>query len=131
MVEFWNRHAPRPGGGKGIRVDLYNFADIITMFPKRGLILLTQTTSYGCVSARRKKILAEPRALLWLRSGGFIDIHGWHKKARSKTDRRQVWQARTVDIEEADFPESTVKEAAEYVTYKDPHGYYGTKEKDS
>ena len=114
MVEIWNRFANRPGGGRGVRVDLYNFADVITMFPERREILLTQTTSYGCVSARRHKILAEPRALLWLRAGGTIDIHGWHLHQKSKTEKRKIWKARVVVIEESDFPEDTVAKADNY-----------------
>lgn len=104
VVEIWNRFATRPGGGKGVRVDLYNFADIIAMRDDEGEeeILLVQTTSYSCVSARRRKILAEPRALKWLRAGGTIEIHGWHKKAPpGKT--RKLWTCRTVTITEEDF----------------------------
>jgi hypothetical protein len=110
VVEVWNRFAPRPGGGRGIRQDLYNFADIIAFRPgaRRPIkdILLVQTTSYSCVSARKKKILAEPRALGWLQAGGTIDIHGWHKKPLKKGGRA-VWQVRIVHITETDFKEET------------------------
>lgn len=104
VVEVWNQYARRPGGGKGIRQDLYNFADIIAMRDDKGEeeILLVQTTSYSCVPARRNKILAEERALKWLRSGGTIEIHGWHKKA-PKGKTRKLWTCRTVIITEEDF----------------------------
>lgn len=90
------------------------------MFPSGGGmmngrgVLLTQTTSYGCVSARKKKILAEPRALLWLRAGGTIDIHGWHLHQKSKTEKRKIWKAHIVLITEKDFPEETVRKADNY-----------------
>jgi hypothetical protein len=114
VVEFWNRFAVRPNGGRGIRQDLFGFADIFACFPGDPEVRLVQTTSYSCVSARKKKILASPLALICLRSGATIIIHGWAKRPKSKDDKRLVWKCRVVEITESDFPQETVAEADAY-----------------
>lgn len=102
-VDHYNPYAARPGGGRGIAVDLYNFGDLIAMNPETVDILICQTTAYSCVSARKKKILAEPRALVWLKSGGSIVIHGWHKKPKRPGLKQLVWKCREVHITQEDF----------------------------
>ena len=82
VVEKWNAYTRT-------RHDLYGFADLLAM---RGIELLAvQATSTGNVSARVKKILAEPRARKWLEPGSqrFLTVIGWSKKgARGK---RKTW----------------------------------------
>lgn len=83
-----------------IRVDLYGFIDIVGIHPKRG-ILGVQTTTTSNQSARITKILKEPRAKIWLKSGGKIRVMGWSKKgARGK---RKTWQVSERNIVLADF----------------------------
>lgn len=90
IVEFFNTFVKR-------RYDLWNFGDIIA--EKQGEPhLIVQTTSYSGVSARVKKILAEPRAKLWLETGGIIEVHGWHKKPKVKGGKQLVWTCRNVPI---------------------------------
>lgn len=83
IVERWNAYTKT-------RHDLYGFADILAM---RGIELLAvQATSGSNVAARVTKILAEPRALEWVRPGSqrFLTVIGWSKKgARGK---RKTWQ---------------------------------------
>jgi hypothetical protein len=82
IVERWNQYSRT-------RHDLYGFADILAM--KGTELLAVQATSGSNVSARITKILAEPRALEWVRPGSqrFLSVIGWSKKgARGK---RKTW----------------------------------------
>jgi|TARA_B110000093_G_C12864885_1_gene365000 hypothetical protein len=75
IVERWNPHIK-------IRQDLFGFADLLCMKPNNSP-LLVQVTSTGW-SSRIKKILNEPLALLALRSGFEIEVHGWRKLKTNK-----------------------------------------------
>lgn len=92
IVEKWNHHAH-------IRQDLFGFIDIVAM--NGGNVIGIQATSGSNVSARVKKILANPKALLWLRSGGLLYVHGWRKPAKSRR-----WECREVEITVEMFAES-------------------------
>ncbi len=88
IVERWNPYAK-------IRQDLFGCLDLLAISPTHGIIGI-QATSTGNLSARDKKILAEPKAGIWLASGGKITCHGWSKKgARGK---RKLWQLTTREI---------------------------------
>ena len=96
IVEHWNPHAR-------IRQDLYGFGDILACHPSRGdglthwrSIRIIQTTSGSNVSARLAKILAEPRAKVWMESGGEIEVHGWAK--RGPRGKAKHWECRTEHI---------------------------------
>lgn len=59
--------------------DAFGFGDLLCASPSRG-IMLVQTTagkSTGNGWARVSKIKAEPRAAIWLASGGRIQVHSW------------------------------------------------------
>jgi hypothetical protein len=93
IVEKWNPHA-------FIRQDLYGFIDIVAIRESGG-ILGIQACAGASHATRRTKILAEPRAKLWLQAGGLIDICSWSKKgARGK---RKLWDARVEHLTLADF----------------------------
>lgn len=92
VTERWNPFAKR-------RVDLWGFCDVLAMSPTLG-ILAVQTTSGPNVSARLEKIKGEPKAAIWLASGGRIVVHGWRKVgARGK---RKVWECREVEVTKAE-----------------------------
>jgi len=84
------------------RLDLYNFADLVAISPSGG-IAAVQVTSGSCVSARLKKIKAEPKALVWLQSGGRILVHGWRKVKKVRGGKAEVWRPRIVEVYEEDF----------------------------
>lgn len=88
------------------RVDFGNFADQI-IFRPGGPIVAVQVTSGSNHAARRTKILAEPKARLWLEAGGRIFIHSWAKRCKVGPDgKRQAvktWQVREVEITLADY----------------------------
>ena len=68
VTERWIPHAK-------ITKDLFGFLDLVAIRP--GRILGVQATSRSNVAARVKKILAEPRAPLWIRAGAEIEVWGW------------------------------------------------------
>lgn len=74
VVERWLPQARR-------RLDLFGFADLIAIRKGEGP-LLVQTTSATNMASRRTKILAEPRAALWVATGGRILLHGWRPKVK-------------------------------------------------
>ena len=89
IVEHWNHFAH-------IRQDLYQFADILVLYPDRKGCTFVQVTSGSNVSARKHKILANEYAPLVLSSGNTIEIHGWRKVG--KKGKRKLWDIRVEDI---------------------------------
>lgn len=102
IVETWNRFSCT-------RHDLWNFGDVIAIKDDMAH-LIVQTTSYSGVSARVKKILAEPRALTWLKTGGEIDVHGWRKVPHKPGSKRLVWRPRIVSITQEMFAHGSQEE---------------------
>lgn len=108
IVEHWNPHCM-------IRQDLWGFGDLLACRPigvplpifggtvtaERDITII-QTTSGANVAARKAKILAEPRARVWLQSGGEIVVHGWRKVG--PRGKRKLWELREVPIFLSDFP---------------------------
>lgn len=95
VVERWNPHAR-------IRQDLFGFADLLAM--KAGRVpLLVQVTSGSNVAARLAKIIAEPRALIAIRAGFAIEIHGWRKLKVARGKAAVRWMPRVEKVYEADF----------------------------
>ena len=93
ITERWNPHAH-------IRQDLYGFVDVLAIKPDYG-ILAVQACAGGDHAKRRTKILAEPRAKLWLECGGRICVCSWTKKgARGK---RKLWEPRIEHLHLRDF----------------------------
>lgn len=82
IVEKWNHHCK-------IRQDLWGFADLIAMNPTEGRTCLIQTTSASNFSARKKKVLANPDAHLWITTGNEIFIHGWKKNKSNRWECRE------------------------------------------
>lgn len=92
ITEHWNPHVPRADGGRGIRQDLFGFADLVALDPSMLGLLAVQTTSGANVAARVTKILALNTALVWLATGNRIVVHGWRKAG--PRGKRQTWQVR-------------------------------------
>jgi hypothetical protein len=93
IVEKWNMHAK-------IRQDAYGFGDILAMCPGKG-IMLVQACAGASHAARRQKILDEPRARMWLQSGGGIHIVSWSKKGAA--GKRKLWEPRLEEVKLVDF----------------------------
>ena len=95
VVEVWNPHSMT-------RRDLWNFGDIIAQ-RLDSPPLIVQTTSYSNLSARRKKILENEDAYIWVKAGNLIEVHGWHKKPKKPGSKQLTWQVRIDYITEDDF----------------------------
>jgi hypothetical protein len=76
---------------KGIRVDAFNFADILAARPADRRITLIQATTLPNVSARITKIRSKPEASAWIKSGGIIEVWGWIKRGNR-------WRVKIVDL---------------------------------
>lgn len=92
VVEHWNSFARR-------RIDLFGFADIVVLTP--GSIVAVQVTAGSSHAARRKKILAEPRALAWIRAGGVLEL--WSFAKQGARGERKTWKLRKESIVVEDF----------------------------
>src|SRR5262245_58688352 len=95
VCEHWNPFAKR-------RIDLFNFIDIVALVNCNCIGI--QCTSGTNHAARRSKILAEPKALAWLRCGNLIEV--WSFSKAGPRGQRKVWTCRKEAIVEADFAES-------------------------
>lgn len=89
IVESWNQHSLT-------RRDLFNFADLLVLGSGGGSPLAVQVTSGSNHASRRAKILSEPRAELWVRSGCRIEVWSFEKKGALGKSKR--WEMRTEEI---------------------------------
>jgi hypothetical protein len=93
IVERWNPFAKR-------RVDLFGFIDILALLGPNILAIQTTGGAGGNHAKRRTKILAEPRALAWLKAGGLIELWSWAlrtspvRKKNGKRSKVKVWTCR-------------------------------------
>ncbi len=93
------------------RIDLFNFADIVYLCGLQadggGGIVALQVTTASNQAARIAKIKAEPKALLWLDSGGRIMVHGWRKQKIKRGGKAVKYVCNETEIELKDFAEET------------------------
>jgi len=66
-----------------IKRDFLGFADLVICNPRMG-IAAVQATGGGNLGKRAEKTRNEPRAAIWLASGGRIILHDWRKRAGQK-----------------------------------------------
>jgi hypothetical protein len=97
-----NTKGKKPEADFGFKRDAFGFGDILAcnsfiLSDEDGVqvlrlnsIALVQTTTGANLAARITKILAEPRAKVWLVAGGRIIVHGWRKLG--KAGKRKLWQ---------------------------------------
>ncbi len=82
-----------------ISQDFLGFADLIYL--TKASIVAVQVTTGSNHAARRTKILAEPRALAWIKSGGLIEI--WSFALQGGSGKAKRWVLRKEEIVEGDF----------------------------
>lgn len=92
--------------GPGIRSDLYNIFDLLSMHPRQGIIGIQCCGSD--FSAHYRKITEEhaDKALIWLSSGRgrtHIEIWAWRKILKKKGGKQRIWSPRIKRISYADF----------------------------
>ena len=83
VVERWNP-------GARVRQDFLGFADIVAVHVDDRRTAAVQACVTGDVSKRVTKIIGEPRATTWLRTGHEIIVMGWAK--RGPRGKRKTWQ---------------------------------------
>jgi hypothetical protein len=71
------------------RSDVYGFGDILACKASQNGSYLVQTTSRANLNARIHKIMAIQEAVVWLRAGNGIIVHGWSKMG--KAGKRKLW----------------------------------------
>jgi hypothetical protein len=66
--------------------DCFGFADLLAISPSRGIVLVQVTAGYSAsnFNARVAKIKAEPRAAIWLASGGRIWVWSYEGKGNDR-----------------------------------------------
>ena len=89
VVERWCPYSKK-------RHDLFGFADLIVLDCDAHAIIAVQATSGSNHGARRRKILAEPKALAWSNAGGLIEVWSWSKRAG--VTKRKVWTLRREEV---------------------------------
>lgn len=78
-----------PGALK--RKDLWGWCDVLCVHEETGEIVAVQTTSYGNMPARVKKIADADTTPAIRKAGVRIIVHGWRKKGR-------FWEVKCLDI---------------------------------
>lgn len=90
VVEKWISQARR-------RIDAFGFGDLLGYLNDPAttstITALFQVTSGSNFAARKKKILANEKAMGWLRCGNGICLHGWRKLKIKKT-RKYHWECK-------------------------------------
>jgi hypothetical protein len=89
VVERWNSHAR-------VRHDFLGFADILFVVPGMPGVLAVQACTTGDQSKRVAKILAEPRARVWLEAKNRLQIIGWAK--RGSRGQRKLWTPSITEV---------------------------------
>lgn len=105
IVEKWNRFAPRPGGGAGIRQDLFGIIDVLALDPSRGVVGV-QVTTGNCFPDHYRKITEErvQETLQWLETPGTVlELWAWRKIKTKRGGKAQVWSPRIAEITMGDL----------------------------
>lgn len=96
IVEKWNAFAPRPGGGKGVKQDLFGFIDLIVMRTNLPIIGI-QVTSTSNMQARMDKSCENPMLKIWLSTGALFEVWGWSKKGNTGKQKRWMLDRQSVE----------------------------------
>jgi len=100
-------------GKRSLKKDFLGFSDHLAF--QRGFVTAIQSTSYEGMSARKKKILSEPRALLflWIGENHFIHLVGWKREVVGLNTPKPffTWEPFVTQLFESDFPEDTINKA--------------------
>lgn len=96
VVEQTIRASKFGGKPRIFKRDLFGCMDLVALEPGRQGVLGIQATTVSNQAARVKKILDEPRALMWLGCGCRIEVHGWSK--RGARGKRKTWTLSVMPI---------------------------------
>lgn len=93
IVERFNRF----GGKFGVRIDLFNFIDLIALDPQRGIIAV-QCCASSSHAAHRKKILENEFAPEWIKAGGKIELWSWSLRKLKRGGKAMRWMPKKEEI---------------------------------
>ena len=105
VVEKWNMHVIRPGGGRGIRQDLFGIIDILALDHSRGFVGI-QVTSGNEFSSHHKKLTQEKpeECINWLKTPrGYLELWAWRKVKVKRGGKAKVWKPRIREYRLWDF----------------------------
>ena len=87
-----------------IRIDLFNFIDIITICPKYKVTVGVQSCGSD-FKAHIDKIMGPCRdkAILWLKCNNRIQVYGWRKLKLKRGGKAMRWRPRIKEITMDDF----------------------------
>jgi len=89
-----------PCGKFSITRDYINVVDLVVFHPQHGILAIQASTGANH-AARLEKVLAEPRARVWLEAGGRLAVWTWSKTGAAGT--RKLWQLREQELTLEDF----------------------------
>lgn len=96
-----------PNGNRtGIRQDLFEFIDIIAIYPNNICAIQSCGQSFA---EHDRKILANEIAPEWLKVGGKIQLWGWRKVLKQRGGKLKTWKPRVKDYTLDDFGEPKQK----------------------
>lgn len=94
-----------PIPGKFVTLDAFNVFDLLVACPGFGIAGVQVTGgSGGNAAARRAKVLAEPRARVWIESGGRILLHAWRTTNDRVRGAKKTLKLLESEIVLSDFP---------------------------
>jgi hypothetical protein len=106
LVEKYNYFAVRPGGGRGVRHDLFNVIDILALDHSRGIIGIQST---GPDYAGHYRKMTEEKwmsAVNWLLTPGcHLELWAWRKLLKKKGGKQRIWTPRIKVFSLSDFPQ--------------------------
>ena len=111
IVEKWNKHVHRGGGGFGVHQDLFGIIDIIAIDARRGIGGVQSTGSDFAGHMRKMTGPGAEACVDWLLCpGAWLELWGWRKVKKRRGGKQMVWRPRIHRFTLQDFPGPIVAE---------------------
>jgi hypothetical protein len=95
IVEKWNPFVRRKDGGRGIRMDLFGFIDIIALDPNRGVIGVQSTGNDFAGHDRKIRIERRAECTCWLLTpGAHFELWAWRKVKVKRGMKKTIYEPR-------------------------------------
>jgi hypothetical protein len=100
VVERWNGFVTRPDGGKGVRMDLFGFIDVLAVDElAHSGVLAVQVARTGDAARRLEKIKSArvwPKVARWLQAGNRMEL--WDYSLRVADNGRKKYTLRVTPV---------------------------------
>ena len=101
ITERWNSYIR---GGKGGRIDLFGFIDIIALDSAQGIIAIQSCgQSYAAHLRKLKDSECTENVIEWLKCGGYVELWGWRKVKLHRLGKAMRWKPRITEITMSEF----------------------------